>query len=133
MGSGFFPAWLWLLVWGCFMAGLGLPSVSSVSRRACQFGASGFSVRPSSRSLSGFVACAGFASSALAADFARYACGRLPRMCGGCVVRAAGGLHWVSVPVSVGSVPPPVLAGSPISACGSPPAVRAGFVAAGWA
>ena len=111
-----------------------LPSVSFISRCACRFAASGFCVRPSSHGLGGFVAAVGFASGSLSGQFARFVAPRLPRRCGGVFVRRSGGLFWVSVPVLPASVPALCRSGSPVSAVGSPPAVRSAVVSGGvWA
>lgn len=114
---------------GC--AVFSLPSVSVVSRAACRAGASGFAVRPSSRGLGGFVAAVGFRRPAFAAAFAASFAAVLPAVCRGCVVAVSGGLSWVSVPVLPASVPAVVRSGAPLVAVGSPPAVRAAFLAGG--
>ncbi len=99
-------------------------SVSLVSRRACRFGASGFCVRPSSHSFSGFVAVAGFKSFRQADLFARWAAPAVKRSV---FVRSRLGFHWVSVPRLVRS-------GAPLVCLGSPPACRLAFLAGGeWA
>ena len=108
-----------------------LPSVSSVSRSACRLGSSGFSVRPSSRALGGFVAAVGFSRPALAAQFARYWAPLLPSVCRGCAVRRSGGLSWVSVPVLPASAPAVVRSGTPVVALGSPPSVRSAVAGGG--
>ena len=58
-------------------------------------------VRPSRRSLSGFVCSCFFPSSALAFGFGRGAAAALPLACCGAVVRPAAGGFAVSVPVAV--------------------------------
>lgn len=108
-----------------------LPSVSSVSRSACRLGASGFTVRPSSRGLGGFVVAVGFSRPVLAVQFARAWAFRLPAGCRGCVVKRFGGLAWVSVPVLPASVPALCRAGSPVSVVGAPPAVRLAVLGGG--
>ena len=108
-----------------------LPSVATVSRSACRLGSSGFAVRQSARALGGFVAVAGFATPAAASSFARGWAIALPRGCNGCVVRRAGGLAWVSVPVLPASAPALVRRGSPLAVCGSPPACRSAVAAGG--
>ncbi len=106
-------------------------SVSLVSRRACRLGASGFGVRPSSRSFSGFVAVAGFRQARLAGLFASWAARSVRRTV---VVRSRRGLHWVSVPVLPASVPRVVRSGAPLVCLGSPPACRLAFLDGGaWA
>ncbi len=80
---------------------------------------SSFAVRPSSRSLSGFVAVAGFSSFRVASRFSRVWGGRVPSPCGGCCVRRVSGLFCVSVPVRPSSVPAVCFAGSPVSSVGS--------------
>lgn len=107
-----------------------LPSVSVASAWACRFGASGFSLRPSSRALGGFVAVASFRRCWPAFRFARFVAGLLPGRCRGVVVRVAGpsGRCVVSVPVCASSVPAAVLAGGSLSLAGSPPAVRRAFL-----
>lgn len=124
--------WLFSLFffWGC--AVFSLPSVSSVSAAGCRLGASGFSVRPSSRGLGGFVAAVGFRSSSSASLLAARLGSCLPACCGGCVVRFLGGLFWVSVPVLPASVPAVVRSsGGPLVVVGSPPAVRSAVVGGG--
>ncbi len=108
-----------------------LPSVSVLSRFSCRYGASAFSVRPSSRAIGGFVAAAGFRRLAAAADFARLWASRLPAGCRGCVVRRAEGFFWVSVPVLPASVPRFCRPGRELAILGfAPPACRS-EVAAG--
>lgn len=108
-----------------------VPSVSLVSRFACLWGFSGFCVRPSSSSFSGFVAVAGFRSPRQAAFFARWAAALLGRSV---VVRRAGGLRWVSVPVLPASVPRFCRLGAPVSGVASPPALRWAIASGGiWA
>jgi len=106
------------------MRSLSLPSLSHISRSACRLGSSGFTVRPSTRGLGGFVAVVGFSRPALAAQFARCWAVLLPAACGGCFVRRAGRLSWVSVPVLPVSVPGLVRSGVALSVFGSPPACR---------
>jgi len=83
-----------------------VPSVRSVVRsarfRCAAWGGSalGLSVRPSVRSLSGFVAVVRFRSLAGASAFARCWGRRLPAVCRGCVLRSSGGFWFVSVPVA---------------------------------
>ncbi len=86
---------------------LPLPSVYAVASSAsasdvfCFFG-----VRPSSRSLSGFVAVTGFSKLETAALFSRTWSKRLPAVCQGCSVRKSSKGHFnVSIPVSLASVP----------------------------
>ena len=106
-------------------------SVSLVSRRACRFGASGFCVRHSAHSFSGFVAVAGFRSFRQAGLFARWAAPAVKRSV---FVRSRSGFHWVSVPVLPASVPKLVRAGAPVVRLGSPPACRLAFLSGGeWA
>ena len=108
-----------------------LPSVSVISRSACLLGSSGFSVRPSSRALGGFVAAVGFSRPALAAQFARHWAALLPAVCRGCAVRRSGGLSWVSVPVLPASTPAVVRSGASVVALGSPPSVRSAVAGGG--
>lgn len=116
---------------GCVMFSV-LPSVGLVSSAACRLGSSGFAVRPSARSLGGFVAVAGFRAAASAALFAARVAASLPAACRGCVVRVSGGLSWVSVPVLPASVPAVVRSsGSPLVVVGSPPAVRSAVLSGG--
>lgn len=112
-----------------------LPSIGQISRSACKWGASGLACRPSSHSLSGFVARAFFRGLSSASAFAAIWGARLPARCRGCRIRSAsGGGFWVSVPVPAVSVPASVAGGAPISTFGSPPAVRIAFLAGGaWA
>jgi hypothetical protein len=112
-----------------------LPSVSSVSRSACLFGASGFGVRLSVRGLAGFVVSAGFRRQTQAALFARSWAVKLPSCCNGCVVKRSGSRVWVSVPVLPASVPAVVRQGStPLWVVGSPPACRQVVASGGaWA
>lgn len=113
---------------------MSLPSVSTVSRSACLAGSSAFAVRPSVRALGGFSAAVGFRRPDLAGQFARSWAVRLPAACGGCVVKRAGGMAWVSVPVLPASAPAACRQGSPVAVVGSPPACRAAVAAGGvWA
>ncbi len=75
-----------------------LPTVPSL---LSSVGGRGF-VRPSCRSLSGFVFVALFRSPCAARCFALLWARALPRVCRGCVVRRAAGGWAVSVPVAVG-------------------------------
>jgi hypothetical protein len=90
-----------------------------------------FAVRPSTRALGGFVSAVGFASFSLAAQFARFWAVRLPAGCGGCIIKRAGGMAWVSVPVLPASAPALCRQGSPVAVVGSPPACRSAVVAGG--
>jgi hypothetical protein len=84
-----------------------LPSVYgvAVSAGAASSAFNFFGVRRSSRSLSGFVAVAGFARRSVAARFSVVWSSRLPGVCRGCAVRCRSGRWLVSVPVLAGSVP----------------------------
>ncbi len=105
-----------------------LPSLSSVSRSACAWGASGFGCRSSARALGGFVAVVGFVCGASASAFAASWAPVLPSVCRGCVVRRAGRLWLVSVPVLPASAPAVVRAGAAcFRACG-----RAGRCSSVW-
>ena len=110
---------------------MSLPSVAIVSRSACRLGSSGFAVRPSVHGLGGFVSAVGFARPDLAAQFARFWAVRLPAGCGGCVIKRAGGMAWVSVPVLPASVPVACRQGAPVAVVGSPPACRAAIASGG--
>lgn len=101
-----------------------LPSLSTISKSACCAGSSGFTVRPSSHGLGGFVAAAGFKTSQLSSHFAKKWAQKLPKKCGGVFVRCSGGLWWVSVPVLPASAPVPARRGAVVSVVGSPPACR---------
>jgi hypothetical protein len=111
-----------------------LPSVSTVSRAACRHGSSAFAVRPSVHGLGGYVAAVGFVRFSQAAQFARTWAVRLPPACGGCAVKRAGGLVWVSVPVLPASAPVLCRRGAPVAVAGSPPACRQAVAGCGvWA
>lgn len=90
-------------------SGVFAPAPAWAAARAAGAGASWFLVRPSVRSFSGWVGVCLFSSAPAAGSFARWVC----RVCGFpfCVVRRAGSLFGVSVPVFV-SVVPLVSAGS---------------------
>ena len=111
-------------------AAVPLPSLAALSRSACRWGASSFSVRPSSRAASGFVAVVGFRACWGGFAFSRFWALRVPRACRGVVCRVSGpsGRVAVSVPVCASSVPAAVLAGGSLSLSGSPPAVRRAFL-----
>lgn len=90
-------------------SGVSAPAPAWVAARAAGGGASWFLVRPSVRSFSGWVGVCLFSSGPAAGSFAQWVC----HVCGFpfCVVRRAGSLFGVSVPVFV-SVVPLVAAGS---------------------
>ena len=95
--------------WGCLVSrSCFVPSFGRVVRSAsCRFVSWSSSVlsvrvRPSSRSLSGWVCSVSFSSPAAAGSFASLWSRRLPAVCRGCVVRSAAGRFLVSVPVARG-------------------------------
>ena len=111
-----------------------LPSVSSVSSVGCRFGASLFACRVSARALGGFVCVVGFRSFASASLFSVAVAAWLPPVCGGVVARrsSCGRLWLCSVPVLPASAPALVRSGAgPVSAVGSPSAVRSAVAAGG--
>ena len=111
-----------------------LPSLSTISKSACCAGSSGFTVRPSSHGLGGFVAAIGFRTGQLSSRFAKKWAQNLPKECGGVFVRRSSGLWWVSVPVLPASVPVPARGGAVLSVVGSPPACRQAVSGGGvWA
>ena len=73
----------------------------SVSGSALGHRCAGWQVRPSSRSVSGFVLVARFVGLAQAQRFALRQSAGLPARCKGCAVRFGGGFWSVSVPVAV--------------------------------
>jgi hypothetical protein len=91
--------------WGCAMFGF-VPSARLVRRSAScglvSWSAAVVSVllRPSSRSLSGWVCVVRFSSFSAASRFALSWGRRLPAVCRGCVVRPVEGGFAVSVPVA---------------------------------
>jgi hypothetical protein len=103
-------------------------TVSHLSRVACRWSASAFSVRFSNVSISGYVACVGFRSFAQARRLAVYAAPQLPPVCKGVRMRKGGGMWWVSVPVAAESVPEEVAGGGAVCSMGPPPEVRRVFV-----
>jgi hypothetical protein len=108
-------------------------TVSHLSRVACRWSASAFSVRFSNVSISGYVACVGFRSFSQARRLAVYAAPQLPPVCKGVRMRKGGDMWWVSVPVAAESVPEEVAGGGVVCSMGPPPDVRRVFVASGRA
>ena len=101
-------------------------TVSHLSRVACRWSASAFSVRFSHVSISGYVACIGFRSFAQARRLAVYAAPQLPLVCKGVRMRKRDGRWWVSVPVVPKSKPEQVsLGGALCSTCPTPDVRRA--------
>ncbi|WP_027371062.1 hypothetical protein [Desulfovermiculus halophilus] len=108
-------------------------TVSHLSRISCRWSASAFAVRFSNTSITGYVACVGFRSFALARRLAVYAAPQLPPVCKGVRMRKGGGMWWVSVPVAKESVPEEVARGGAVCSMGPPPDVRQALVGSGRA